>query len=102
MFQDLLNKHNLKYEDLNSQERETLRSWVEATSKNELTVQKITEYIGQLKDAVEEELSAYDLPKEKDLLLKARLKNYRILHNFLTAPERARKLIEESLKNIKK
>lgn len=40
--------------------------------------------------------------KEKDRLLKARLKNYLVLEAFLTSPEKAEKALRDSLKNLKK
>ena len=37
----------------------------------------------------------------KDILLKARLKNYILLEAFLTAPDKAEKALRDKLKNIK-
>lgn len=102
MLKDFLSKHNLKYDELNSSERETLTQWMETLQARTLTVPAITEYIGRMKDAVSAELAAYNLSKEQDLLLKARLKNYLLLEAFLTSPEKARKAIEQSLSSIKK
>ncbi len=100
MFDTLLSKFGVKYEDLNALEKETLTKWVENLSTKQLTVQIIKDHVAELIIAIEKELSAYDLPKEKDLFLKARLKNYLLLQDFLTSPDKAQKHIEESLKNI--
>jgi hypothetical protein len=101
MFDKLLSKFGVQYEDLNTLEKETLTKWLENLSTKQLTVDSIKEHVTELIIAVEKELSAYDLPKEKDLFLKARLKNYLLLQDFLTSPDKAQKHIEESLKNIK-
>lgn len=95
-------KFNLKYEDLNPLEKETLSQWYQSLEKSELTVPRIKDYLENLIKAVENELAAYNLPKNQDLFLKARLKNYLMLHDFLSAPDKARKYIEESLNNLKK
>lgn len=102
MLSHLLDRFNLNYEDLNPLEKETLNQWYLSLEKSELTLPKVKEYLENLIKAVENELAAYDLPKNQDLFLKARLKNYLMLSDFLTAPDKARKYIEESLNNLKK
>lgn len=102
MLNHLLDRFNVKYEDLNPLEKETLNQWYQSLERTELTLEKVKDYLGNLIKAVEAELAVYDLPKNQDLFLKARLKNYLMLHDFLSAPDKARKYIEESLNNIKK
>lgn len=106
----LLDKFDIDYEDLNPAEKETLRTWQQALAQNELTVQGIKDYLKSLIDAVEKELSemkestsfwTYLYAWKKDFYLKARLKNYLILYDFVSAPEKARKYVEQSLNNIK-
>jgi len=99
---ELLNKYNLKYEDLNVAEKETLENWLRAISNTELTVEAIKEYIEKMIDGVETELAEVDLPRNKDLFLKARLRNYLLLKSFLEGPEKARKALEKQLSSIKK
>jgi len=102
MIDGILKKFGLKYEDLNEAEKETLRSWLENLSKQEITVEKIKEYIRNMLSGVEKELAQDNLPKTKDIFLKARMRNYLLLLDFLTSPEKAKKVVEEQLKNIKK
>jgi hypothetical protein len=101
MLSSLLSKFNLKYEDLTPVERDTLNQWMQSLSHKQLTVPIVTEYVRKLIEAVERELATYNLSKEQDLFLKARLKNFLMLHDFLTAPDKAQKHIEQSLQNIK-
>ena len=70
----------------------------------------VSGYLKSLIEAASKELSelkestsfwTYLYGWKKDFYLKARLKNYLILYDFLSAPEKARKYIEQSLKNIK-
>ncbi len=101
MFDKLLSKFGVNYEDLNAVEKETLSQWVQSLSTKQLNLESVKDYISEMIIAVEKELSSYDLPRNKDLFLKARLKNYLLLQDFLTSPDKAQKHIEESLKNIK-
>src|SRR5438445_485278 len=99
----LLEKNNLKFEDLNSQERDTLQKWSEAWQKNQLSVEKIKEFIAGLVNAVQKELAdvrestsffSWLFHRKKDIFLKARLRNYLTIQDFLIGPERAKKFIE--------
>lgn len=111
MLNSLLDKFNVKYEDLNPAEKETFHQWQQTLAKNQLTVEGIKDYLRSLIESVEKELA--DIKEstsfwlflyawKKDFYLKARLKNYLILYDFLSAPDKARKYIEQSLNNIKK
>lgn len=110
MIQELLQKHNLKYEDLNYEEKQTLTNWLEGVQKNTLTVDSIREYITHMKDALGAELAGLDEPKslweylfrrKRDVFRRARLKNYILLLNMLSGPEKAAKALEKNLQNIK-
>ena len=102
MLSQLLAKFNLNYEDLNAAEKETLNEWVHSLETNELTLEKVKDYMKYLIEAVEREMATYDLSKNQDLFLKARLKNYLMISDFLTSPDKARKHIEQSIQAIKK
>ena len=97
----LLEAKDIVYEDLNSAERETFTQMATAYASKELTVADIKEYIQKAKISVENDLAAYDLPKDKDLLLKARLRNYIMLLDFLDGPEKAKRWIEQAINNLK-
>jgi hypothetical protein len=97
---ELLQRFNLKYEDLTSAERDQLHLWMEDLSKNELTIPKIRTYVAAMRDAVEIELTKAGHESKQDLLLKARLRNYMLLEAFLTSPEKAKQAIERSLSGI--
>lgn len=100
MLLQLLKQRKINYEDLTTAEKETLENWEKALRANEVTPEKIKDYIGMMIAGVENELAAYDLPKEKDLLLKARLRNYLLLRAFLTGPEKAQKAMQEAISNL--
>jgi len=97
MIDTLLEKVGLKYDDLNSVERETLNTWMEALQKGQVSVEKVKEYITSMKESVELELTKFDLDPKQDLFLKARLRNYMLLDAFLSTPERAKQQMENAV-----
>jgi len=102
MIDEFLKKRNLKYEDLTPDEVQTFNTMLSAMQQSTLTTEKIKEYISSMKFAVEQEITKSDNGNKHDMFLKARLKNYMLLEAFLLTPERARKALEASIKNLKK
>jgi len=100
MLDELLEKVGLKFEDLNSAERDTLFSWHEALTKNALTLEGVRQYILAMKESVESELTVSRVDSKQDLLLKARLRNYMLLDAFLSTPEKATKALERAISGM--
>jgi len=98
----ILKQFNVKYEDLSVDERKTLNGMLESLGDNQLTVEKIKEYIHTMKDAVEQELTITGNNNLQDAFLKARLRNYMLLEAFLSTPEKARIALEKSLSRLSK
>jgi len=94
---EILERAGLKYEELNSAERETLNSMLDSLNKSEFSLGSVREYIAAMKEAVEKELTETTHNSKQDLFLKARLKNYMLLAAFLETPEKAKKALERSL-----
>lgn len=97
----------MKYDDLNDSEKETLQSWLTALQTTALTIDRIKESISSMKYAVEQEIidtpeTIFFFPNRKQILLKARLRNYMLIEAFLTSPERAKAAIEQSILSLKK
>lgn len=109
MLDDLLKKLNLKYEDLNVSERETMQVWLEQLSKREVTLSDIILHVLSMKEAVEQELINteeylhlffFKIANRKQILLKARLKNYMLIEAFLSTPEKAKRALEAQISAI--
>jgi DNA-binding protein H-NS len=100
MYDKILEKLGLKYEDLTSEERTVLDSWVKRLESKQLTLQSIKEYLQAMKSAVEDKLTKTSLNSKQDLFLKARLRNYLLLDAFITSPEKARQAIENMIEGI--
>jgi uncharacterized coiled-coil protein SlyX len=98
---ELLENRGIKYETLTTAEKDTLQEWSKALTSKELTLIDVKDHIRALIEAVERELATYNLKKDQDLFLKARLKNYLMISDFLTGPDKAKKYIEQSISNLK-
>ena len=98
---DILEKYNLKYEDLLEDEKKTLSEWMKNLNNAELTITNIKDYITRMKVTVEEELTKTGLDSKQDLFLKARLRNYMLLESYLESPQRAKKALESAISGIK-
>lgn len=110
MFESLLEKYGLKFEELNSAERETYMQWLQSLQNKTLTVGSVRDYVQQMKDSVEAELVGFSEPKtlwdflfrkRRHVYLTARLRNYMLLIAFLTGPEKAKAAIERSVSNLR-
>lgn len=120
----LLQDKGLKFEDLNPDEKEIYFSWNEALSKSKISVDSVRDFITQSRYAIELELTeSKDKPQSwislltlfipivgiirkfyqdrRESELKARLRNYILIENMLTSPERAEKMIKKQISNIK-
>lgn len=98
---DLLAKYNLKFEDLNPSEKDTLERWLQELSSREITLEDVKGHIREMINSVEMELSECNLEQKKDIFLKGRLRNYLLLLAFLESPEKAKQALEKQLKNLK-
>lgn len=109
MIDDLLEKKGLKLEDLNPTEKEYFFSMLDSLRKTELTPDKLKEYIHSMRDAVEKELSEepeyiqvfiFRFRNDKNILLKARLRNYMLFESFLLSPEKAKEALDRALAGV--
>lgn len=106
MIDQLLSKVGLKFEDLKPVEQETLNTWLKALQNSTVTTEKIRMYIEAMRNSVEEELSKepeyiqtlfFRTRNDKNILLKARLRNYMLLDAFLMSPEHAKRQLEQAV-----
>lgn len=100
MFDEILQRVGLKYEDLQKEERETLNTWVKSLQQNALSTEKVKEYIAAMRDAVEQELTETTHNTKQDIFLKARLRNYMLLEAFLSTPAKAKQALDNALAGL--
>lgn len=97
---DIEEKAGVSIDELNAVEKETYFLMLQEVQKSQLSLDKFRDYIIAMRDAVEEELCKTDISDKDDIMLKARLKNYRLIESFLLSPERAKKQLEDMLANV--
>lgn len=97
---EILEQHNLKYEDLTEAEHKTLLLMLENLSKNKLTVEIVKNHIASMRDSVIQDLTKIGHESKQDIFLKARVRNYTLLLAFLSTPERAKKALENAISGV--
>lgn len=106
---DILQRAGLQYDDLNRAERETLDQWMQALRKNKVSLSSVQDHISAMKNAVERELADepeyrtilfFKVRNDKNILLKARLRNYLLLEAHFTSPEKARQAVENAISSM--
>lgn len=109
MVDTILSRFKLRYEDLSTAERSTLHSWVDSLSKKQVTIEKVKDYLADMRSEVEKELIDepefhsflfFHVPNRKQIYLKARLKNYMMLEALLISPDRLKRVMDEGLSNV--
>lgn len=104
--EQILKKFGVKYEDLNPSERETFNAMVEAVQKTQLSPEKMRDFITSLKNSVESELASepeyvqlfiFKRRNDRNIYLKARLRNYMLIESFLQTPEKAKQALDKAL-----
>lgn len=120
---DLLKKKGLTFDELTPEERETLYSWVAAIDKNQITIVDVRNYVLKMRDSVAQALTELDevphtwlglislfIPfigivrkwylDQRKLALEARLRNYILLEQMLSTPDRARAAVEKQIQQM--
>lgn len=111
-FDSILQRAGLTRDTLNAGERETLERWAKQLSTQQIGIRELNEYINQMITSLERELAGYeDTPTtfasiffrgKRMKHVKARLYNYIMIRDFITAPDRARSYVEKHISNITK
>lgn len=94
---NLLEKFNLKYEDLTAEERKTYDEYSKILSQPDVSIDDLKAFIpAQLKRLYSEQ-NDYRNGKEKDLFLKAQIRNLEMFLAFIQGPEARKQWLEETL-----
>ncbi len=93
----ILQKHGLKYEELEPGEIKTLDNMSAALASGALTIDVIKSGLQNMRDDIENELCNHNLDPNQDLYLKARLRNCLVIESLLTTPEKARDMMERQI-----
>lgn len=101
VIENILARYGIKRETLSEGEQDTLEGWAKGYNETELHIEDVRKHIERMIISVENELTEVGLTKENDTFLKARLKNYLMLREFVASPERAKEYIESQIKGLR-
>ena len=108
--EDLLGQFGLSLDELNAAERQTLNDWLGKLRSKQLTLPDVQEHLASLVSALEREIAGLETPptlvswlfaSRRQLYLRARLKNYLMIQDFLLGPQRAEKWVTAQVQNLK-
>ena len=85
--------------DLTPQERQTYDQFEEVI-KRQVTVDDLKKMLPVLRGQLEDRLLDPENNTERDVFLKARIRNLKDIEAFITAPERNRRALEANLKTL--
>lgn len=102
MLQDLLKKLNLRYEDLREDERATFEQWSKTLSAPAVSINDLKAFLPTQIAMLENQQNDYQNSPQKDLFLKAQLRNLKMIHAFILGPEKRREWLEAHLKALTK
>lgn len=97
LLHNLLEKLGIKYEDLTVEEKKTYTQWSEAFAQKEITIDDLKKFLPSYIDRLEYDLNSYENSKDKDLYLKAALRNAKMVLAFITGPEKRREWLEKHI-----
>ena len=106
---DVEKKLGISFEDMSVDEKETIHSMLELVQKTKMTPLKLRDYILTLRSMVEKELVKepefirvfiFKFRNDRNIFLKARLRNYMVLESFLVSPEKAKEQVESFIDGL--
>lgn len=98
----LLERLKLNYEDLTDEEKKTYTEWSQTLSQPEITIDALKTFIVQQLSLLETQQNDYQNSKDKDLFLKAQIRNLKMIQSFINGPEARRKWLEDHIEKLSK
>lgn len=90
----LLENQHITYDELTADEKKTYNEWATILSAPEVSLDDLKKFIpGQLAH-LDSEQNDYRNTKDKDLYLKASIRNLKMIHAFILGPEQRKKWLE--------
>jgi len=101
MLHKVLEKLGIKgYDELSPEERKTYEQWGQMLAQPDVTLDDLKKFIPLQLSLIENELLSFDNSKEKDLFLKAQVRNLKMIHAFILGPEQRRKWAQEQINKL--
>ena len=110
MFDDLLKQAGIDPKSMNEEEIKVMEGWAEMYSAKTLTLSDIKDFVSNIIEAVERELSGVKPPdnfvsllfrKRRETHLKARLYNLIVLRDFINQPDKMLASLKKAIQGKK-
>ena len=98
----LLEKEGLKSEDLREDERKQYNDWLTALSAPAVKMSDLKSFIARHLFKLEYEQDKWDNTPERDLYLKAIIRNLKMIQAFIEGPEKRKAWAEADMENKSK
>jgi hypothetical protein len=94
---NLLEKLGLDYEKLTAEEKKTYQEWSNVLTQPEVTIDDLKKFLPSYIDRLEYDQTSYENKPNKDLYLKAAIRNAKMILAFITGPEKRREWLERHI-----
>jgi len=98
----LLEKLNLKYDDLTSEEKRVYQEWSSVLAQPEVTIADLKKFLPQYIANLEYEQNKYENTPNRDLFYKAMIRNAQMIQAFILGPEKRRQWLEGHIEQTSK
>jgi hypothetical protein len=93
----LLEKLGLSYDKLTQEEKKTYQQWNDVFTQPEVTIEDLKTFLPSYIDRLEYDQTSYENSKDKDLYLKAAIRNAKMMYAFILGPEKRREWLEKHI-----
>ena len=93
----LLEKLGLSYDKLSEEEKKTYEQWSQVLTQKEVTIDDLKKFLPSYIDRLEYDLNSYENSKDKDLYLKAAIRNAKMILAFIIGPEKRKAWLEQHI-----
>src|SRR5689334_21206766 len=93
----LLDKLGLSFDKLTDEEKKTYQQWAETLTQADVTIDDLKKFLPSYIDRLEYDQTSYENSKDKDLYLKAAIRNAKMMLAFITGPEKRREWLEKHI-----
>ena len=93
----LLESLNLNFEDLTSDEKKVYGEWAKVLNTPEVTIDDLRKFLGAQIEVMEAQQNDYSNSHDKDLFLKALIRNAKMIQAFITGAEKRREWLDKHI-----
>lgn len=102
LLSQLLAKFKVKYESLTGEEKLVYDQWNQSLQVPDVSIDDLKQFLSTQLALLHREQNSYENTKDKDLYLKAQIRNLEMILAFITGPDARRKWAAEQIEQLTK